>query len=54
MSDEIIRIDGSVGEGGGQMLRTSLTMSAVTGRAFEMVNIRAKREVPGLKRQHLT
>ena len=54
MSDEMIVIDGAMGEGGGQMLRTALTMSAVTGKPFEMVNIRAKREVPGLRRQHLT
>ena len=51
---EIVKIDGSQGEGGGQMLRTSLAMSAVTGRPFRMVNIRAKRSKPGLKRQHLT
>ena len=51
---DIIKIEGSQGEGGGQMLRTSLTMSAITGKAFEMVNVRAKRKVPGLKRLHLT
>ena len=49
-----ITIDGSQGEGGGQMLRTSLTLSAAYGKPLEMVNIRAKREKPGLKRQHLT
>lgn len=54
MRDEMIVIDGAIGEGGGQMLRTALTMSAVTGKPFEMVNIRAKRKEPGLKRQHLT
>ena len=53
MTDPII-IDGSQGEGGGQMLRTSLSLSAVYGKPFEMVNIRAKRDKPGLKRQHLT
>jgi RNA 3'-terminal phosphate cyclase (ATP) len=53
MTTEVL-IDGAVGEGGGQMLRTSLTMSAVTGMPFRMVNIRAKRNEPGLKRQHLT
>ncbi|MBR4171965.1 MAG: RNA 3'-phosphate cyclase, partial [Kiritimatiellae bacterium] len=42
------------GEGGGQMLRTSLTLSALRGVPFEMEKIRAKRERPGLKRQHLT
>ena len=51
---EIVNIDGSQGEGGGQMLRTSLSMSAATGRPFEMANVRAKRTAPGLKRQHLT
>ena len=49
-----ITIDGSEGEGGGQMLRTSLSLSAAYGKPFEMLNIRAKREKPGLKRQHLT
>jgi RNA 3'-terminal phosphate cyclase (ATP) len=52
--DNPIIIDGSQGEGGGQMLRSALTMSAVTGKPFEMINIRANRSVPGLKRQHLT
>ena len=47
-------IDGSAGEGGGQILRTSLSMSLVTGRAFRIERIRAKRKRPGLMRQHLT
>ena len=51
---DAVAIDGTQGEGGGQMLRTSLTLSAVTGRPFAMTDIRARREVPGLKRQHLT
>lgn len=50
----MITIDGSEGEGGGQMLRTSLALSLATGRPFRMVNIRAKRRKPGLMRQHLT
>jgi RNA 3'-terminal phosphate cyclase (ATP) len=50
----VIRIDGSMGEGGGQMLRSALSLSLVTGKAFRMENIRAKRERPGLLRQHLT
>ena len=51
---EYIKIDGSQGEGGGQILRTSLSLSAIKGRPFEMANIRANRSKPGLKRQHLT
>lgn len=50
----MITIDGSRGEGGGQMLRSSLALSMATGRAFRMVNVRAGREKPGLMRQHLT
>ncbi|HEX7780830.1 MAG TPA: RNA 3'-terminal phosphate cyclase [Vicinamibacterales bacterium] len=53
MSDWIT-IDGSAGEGGGQMLRTSLALSLVTGRPFRMARIRAGRRKPGLMRQHLT
>jgi RNA 3'-terminal phosphate cyclase (ATP) len=50
----MIRIDGSFGEGGGQVLRTSLSLSLATGKAFRIENIRAGRERPGLLRQHLT
>ncbi len=50
----MIAIDGSSGEGGGQILRTSLALSLVTGRAFRMERIRAGRAKPGLQRQHLT
>jgi RNA 3'-terminal phosphate cyclase (ATP) len=50
----VIRIDGSFGEGGGQILRTSLALSLVTGRPFSIYNIRAGRKKPGLMRQHLT
>ncbi len=50
----MITIDGSMGEGGGQVLRTSLALATVTGRAFRMENIRAGRRKPGLLRQHLT
>lgn len=47
-------IDGSFGEGGGQILRTSLSLSAITQRALHLVRIRARRSRPGLLAQHLT
>jgi len=50
----MIAIDGSSGEGGGQILRTSLTLAAVTGKPLKMANIRAGRKNPGLGAQHLT
>ncbi|MEN6624733.1 MAG: RNA 3'-terminal phosphate cyclase [Candidatus Sumerlaeia bacterium] len=50
----MITIDGSRGEGGGQILRTALALSLVTGRPFRIENIRAGRRKPGLMRQHLT
>ncbi|MFD2367175.1 RNA 3'-terminal phosphate cyclase [Pseudoduganella sp. GCM10020061] len=49
----MVELDGSHGEGGGQMLRTSLSLSMITGQPFRMVNIRANRAKPGLARQHL-
>jgi RNA 3'-terminal phosphate cyclase (ATP) len=51
---EILQIDGSQGEGGGQIVRSALALSAVTGRPFELANIRSGRKNPGLLRQHLT
>lgn len=50
----MIEINGSVGEGGGQILRTSLSLAMCTGQAFTLVRIRARRSKPGLMRQHLT
>ncbi len=50
----MIEIDGSIGESGGQILRTALTLSAVTNKPVHIFNIRAKRPNPGLAMQHLT
>jgi RNA 3'-terminal phosphate cyclase (ATP) len=50
----MLKIDGSAGEGGGQVLRTALALSALTGQPFTIENIRGKRKKPGLLRQHLT
>ena len=50
----MITLDGSRGEGGGQILRTALALSAFTGKAFRIERIRAGRAKPGLLRQHLT
>jgi RNA 3'-terminal phosphate cyclase (ATP) len=49
-----ILIDGSFGEGGGQILRTTLALAALTGRSVEIYHIRAGRSRPGLRPQHLT
>lgn len=50
----MLHVDGSMGEGGGQVLRTALGLSLVTGQPFVIDRIRAGREKPGLARQHLT
>jgi RNA 3'-terminal phosphate cyclase (ATP) len=47
-------IDGSYGEGGGQLLRTSVALAAITGQSIHLHHIRAKRANPGLAPQHLT
>jgi len=49
----LIPIDGAVGEGGGQMLRTALALSAATGQGFQMTRVRAGRPRPGLRPQHV-
>ncbi|AEC51031.1 RNA 3'-terminal-phosphate cyclase [Pyrococcus sp. NA2] len=49
----MITIDGSYGEGGGQILRTSIALSAITGEPVRIINIRANRPNPGLRPQHL-
>jgi len=49
----MIELDGALGEGGGQILRTALTLSMITGQPFRLINIRANRPKPGLMRQHL-
>ena len=49
----MIELDGAVGEGGGQILRSALTLAMITGRPFRIRNIRANRARPGLMRQHL-
>jgi RNA 3'-phosphate cyclase len=53
MSKTTIEIDGSLGEGGGQVLRTSLALSLITGKPFHLRKIRAGRAKPGLQAQHL-
>jgi RNA 3'-terminal phosphate cyclase (ATP) len=51
---EPLKIDGSYGEGGGQIIRTAVTLSSITGTPIEIENIRKGRDVSGLRPQHLT
>jgi RNA 3'-terminal phosphate cyclase (ATP) len=52
MSPEILSVDGAMDEGGGQIVRMAVALSAITGKAIEISRIRAKRSVPGLAGQH--
>ncbi len=54
MMERFLELDGSVGEGGGQVLRVALAISAVIGKPLHIYNIRKKRSNPGLRNQHLT
>lgn len=52
MKQDVIELDGAIG--GGQVLRSALSLSMVTGQAFRIERVRARRSRPGLLRQHLT
>ncbi|MCW3052547.1 MAG: RNA-3-phosphate cyclase, partial [Chthonomonadales bacterium] len=54
MPEPILQIDGAYGEGGGQIIRTSVALAALTGQSVDLFNIRARRSKPGLQAQHLT
>lgn len=51
---DVLTLDGAHGEGGGQILRTALSLSTITRRAFRLINLRAGRRNPGLLPQHLS
>jgi RNA 3'-terminal phosphate cyclase (GTP) len=54
MSSNVISINGSFGESGGQIVRTAVAMSCITNKPIKIFNIRSGRDKPGLKAQHLT
>jgi RNA 3'-phosphate cyclase len=51
--ETVVEVDGSIGEGGGQVLRLSVALAAATGTPLRIVNIRANRRNPGLRAQHM-
>ena len=51
---DILEIDGSFGEGGGQVLRTAISLSCILNKPIKVENIRKNRKNPGLKHQHFT
>ena len=51
---DFLKINGAFGEGGGQIIRSALTLSCITKKPIHIENIRKNRKVPGLKAQHLT
>lgn len=53
-AENIVELNGSIGEGGGQILRTAIALSAILLKPIRIYNIRAKRSPPGLRSQHLT
>ena len=53
MNNDLIKIDGSIGEGGGQILRTATALAAVTKKPCHVFNVRKGRPKPGLATQHL-
>ena len=50
---DFLKIDGSYGEGGGQIVRSAVTLSCITNKPVQIENIRKNRKVPGLRPQHL-
>lgn len=54
MVTEPIEIDGAFGEGGGQIIRSAVTLSCLTQKPIEITNIRKNRKIPGLRAQHMT
>lgn len=54
MENGLLEIDGAFGEGGGQIVRTAVALSCVTGTPIRVFNVRARRKNPGLGHQHVT